>query len=153
METVFRKEIKYLISRGEAMILQQKLDSIMERDIHGENGRYFIRSQYYDSIDDQDLWDNLDGMYEKRKIRLRIYSLNDLSAKLEFKCKNGFDGVKYSIPISREQALRMEQGDASFLLEYETELAMRLYLRITQGCYRPKDDHRLSEAGICLSCR
>ena len=40
------------------MILQQKLDSIMERDIHGENGRYFIRSQYYDSIDDQDLWDN-----------------------------------------------------------------------------------------------
>lgn len=54
METVFRKEIKYLISRREAMILQQKLDGIMERDIHGENGRYFIRSQYYDSIDDQD---------------------------------------------------------------------------------------------------
>ena len=77
-------------------------------------------------------------MYEKRKIRLRIYSLSDLSAKLEFKCKNGSDGVKYSIPVSREQALRMEQGDASFLLEYETELAMRLYLRITQGCYRPK---------------
>lgn len=138
METVFRKEIKYLISRREAMILQQKLDGIMERDIHGENGRYFIRSQYYDSIDDQDLWDNLDGMYEKRKIRLRIYSLSDLSAKLEFKCKNGSDGVKYSIPVSREQALQMEQGDASFLLEYETELAMRLYLRITQGCYRPK---------------
>ena len=130
METVFRKEIKYLISRRDAMFLQQKLDGIMERDIHGENGRYFIRSQYYDSIDDQDLWDNLDGMYEKRKIRLRIYSLNDLSAKLEFKCKNGSDGVKYSIPVSREQALRMEQGDASFLLEYETELAMRLYLRI-----------------------
>lgn len=138
MEIVFRKEIKYLISRREAMILQQKLDGIMERDIHGENGRYFIRSQYYDSIDDQDLWDNLDGMYEKRKIRLRIYSLSDLSAKLEFKCKNGSDGVKYSIPVSREQALRMEQGDASFLLEYEAELAMKLYLRITQGCYRPK---------------
>lgn len=46
--------------------------------------------------------------------------------------------MKYSIPVSREQALQMEQGDASFLLEYETELAMRLYLRITQGCYRPK---------------
>lgn len=46
METVFRKEIKYLISRREAMILQQKLDGIMERDIHGDNGRYFIRSQY-----------------------------------------------------------------------------------------------------------
>ena len=30
METVFRKEIKYLIGRREAMILQQKLDGIME---------------------------------------------------------------------------------------------------------------------------
>ena len=138
METVFRKEIKYLISHREAMRLQQKLDGMMERDVHGDHGRYFIRSQYYDSIDDQDLWDNLDGMYEKRKIRLRIYSLSDVSAKLEFKCKNGLDGVKYSLPISRAEALRMEQGDASFLLDYETELAMRLYLRITQGCYRPK---------------
>ena len=138
METVFRKEIKYLIDRKSSIILQQKLDTIMERDIHGENGRYFIRSQYYDSIDDRDLWDNLDGIYEKRKIRLRIYSLSDTTVKLEFKCKNGVDGVKYSIPISREEALRMEQGDASFLLNYETELAMRLYLRITRGCYRPK---------------
>ena len=102
METVFRKEIKYLISRREAMILQQKLDGIMERDIHGENGSYFIRSQYYDSIDDQDLWDNLDGVYEKRKIRLRIYSLSALSAKLEFKCKNGSDGVKYSLPVTSD---------------------------------------------------
>ena len=32
----------------------------------------------------------------------------------------------------------MEQGDASFLLGYDSELAMRLYLRISQGCYRPK---------------
>lgn len=62
METVFRKEMKYLISHREAMILQQKLDGIMERDTHGDHGRYFIRSQYYDSIDDQDLWDNLDGI-------------------------------------------------------------------------------------------
>ena len=138
METVFRKEIKYLISRRTSIILQQKLDRIMERDTHGDDGRYFIRSQYYDSIDDQDLWDNLDGLYEKRKIRLRIYSLQDTSVKLEFKCKNGADGVKYSLPIKREEALKMEQGDTSFLLDYNTELAMRLYLRITQGCYRPK---------------
>ena len=70
METVFRKEIKYLISRRTALWLQQRLDPIMERDSHGDQGQYFIRSQYYDSLDDRDLWDNLDGLYEKRKIRL-----------------------------------------------------------------------------------
>ncbi len=138
METVFRKEIKYLIDHRTSLLLQQRLDQIMRRDAQGNNGNYFIRSQYYDSIEDSDLWDNLDGLYEKRKIRLRIYSLEDTTVKLEYKCKNGSDGVKYSLPISREEALRMEQGDASFLLNYNSELAIRLYLRITQGCYRPK---------------
>lgn len=138
METVFRKELKYLINRRTSMILQRKLDPIMERDVHGENGCYFIRSQYYDSIEDTDLWDNLDGVCEKRKIRLRIYSLDDISVKLEYKCKNGIDGIKYSLPIKRKEALCMENGDASFLLSYDSELATRLYLRITQGCYRPK---------------
>jgi hypothetical protein len=138
LETVFRKELKYLINRRTAMILQQKLDPIMERDAHGENGCYFIRSQYYDSIGDTDLWDNLDGVCEKRKIRLRIYSLDDKRVKLEYKCKNGVDGIKYSLPIKRKEARCMEEGDASFLLSYDSELATRLYLRITQGCYRPK---------------
>ena len=112
METVFRKEIKYLIDRKSSIILQQKLDTIMERDVHGENGRYFIRSQYYDSIDDRDLWDNLDGIYEKRKIRLRIYSLSDTTVKLEFKCKNGMDGVKYS------PELRNRTGHASVFADH-----------------------------------
>ena len=138
METVFRKEIKYLLPLDKAMLLQRSLENVMQRDQHGDNGSYFIRSQYYDSLDDQDLGDNLAGLYEKRKIRLRIYSLADSTAKLEYKCKNGLDGVKYSMSISREEALRMEQGDISFLLEYNTDLAMRLYLRMTQSCYRPK---------------
>ena len=67
METVFRKEIKYLISHREYDSSTEAGWHYGKRDIHGENGRYFIRSQYYDSIDDQDLWDNLDGMYEKKE--------------------------------------------------------------------------------------
>ena len=122
---------------------------VMEKDTHGKEGAYFIRSQYYDSLYDSDLRDNLDGMYEKRKIRLRIYSLSDEIVKLEYKCKNGSDGIKYSLPIKREEALRMEQGDMDFLLKYDNELALRLYMRMTEGCYRPKtiiDYNRLAFA-------
>ena len=43
MNTVFRKEIKYLIPRYSALSLQRKLDKIMERDQHGDQGNYFIR--------------------------------------------------------------------------------------------------------------
>ncbi len=138
METVFRKELKYLIDHKTSLLLQQELSKIMHRDAQGDNGCYFIRSQYYDSLQDNDLWDNLDGLYEKSKIRLRIYSLNATTVKLEYKCKNGDNGVKYSLPITREEALRMEQGDVSFLLNYDSELATRLFLRMNQGCYRPK---------------
>ena len=83
MNTVFRKEIKYLIPRCSALSLQRKLDKIMERDSHGDQGNYFIRSQYFDSLYDRDLADNLDGVYHKRKIRLRIYGLDAPVAKLE----------------------------------------------------------------------
>ena len=138
MNTVFRKEIKYLIPRYSALSLQRELDKIMERDQHGDHGNYFIRSQYFDSLYDRDLADNLDGLYDKRKIRLRVYGLDAPVAKLEYKCKNGEDSVKYSLTIPREEALQMEQGDISFLLHYDQELATRLYLRMTEGVYRPK---------------
>lgn len=149
MRTVFRKEIKYLIPRGTALSLERRLREVMERDTHGDDGNYFIRSQYYDSVYDRDLADNLDGLYEKRKIRLRIYDLDTSMVKLEYKCKNGLDGVKYSMDISREEALQMEQGDISFLLDYDNELAMHLWARMTEGYYRPKiivDYHRLAFA-------
>lgn len=138
MHTVFRKELKYILPRKTAFQIQQKIAKIMEKDAYGKNGTYFIRSQYYDSIDDRDLKDNLDGVYVKRKIRLRIYDLDSSSVKLEYKCKNGMDGAKYSMSISREDALRMQEGDFSFLLEKKDEFALRLYLRMTEGIYRPK---------------
>jgi len=138
MITVFRKEIKYIIPRRAALSLEEELGKVMQRDSHGDNGNYFIRSQYYDSAYDRDLWDNLDGMYEKRKIRLRIYDLHTNSVKLEYKCKNGQDGVKFSMDISKEEALGMERGDVSFLLDYDNELALRLWVRMTEGFYRPK---------------
>lgn len=136
--TVFRKEIKYIIPRRDALAIQAVLDKIMSRDRNGDNGNYYIRSQYYDSIYDRDLADNLDGLYEKRKIRLRVYSPDDKTAKLEYKCKNGADGVKYSLTIPREDAMRMEQGDFSFLLGRSEALAIRLYMRLTEGAYTPK---------------
>lgn len=138
MQTVFRKEIKYMIPVEQMRSLEKKLDIFMIRDSNGINGKYVVRSQYYDSMTDQDLRDNLDGVEEKRKIRLRIYSSDDQKAKLEYKCKSGSDGVKYSITISREEAELMENQNYEFLLNYKDTLASRLYAKMTQNIYRPK---------------
>jgi len=93
---------------------------------------------YFDSHSDSDLFDVLDGLMEKRKIRLRIYSVDSSSVKLEYKCKSGDNGRKMALIISREEALRMIDGDYSFLLAKRDSLAIKLYSRLKTGGYRPK---------------
>lgn len=138
MKTVFRKEIKYIINKVDFLRIRKHLDVLMEKDKNGYNGTYMIRSQYYDSIGNQDLYDNLDGVMEKRKIRLRIYSTDAKYVKLEYKCKSNMDGKKYSLNITREEAMMMERHRYDFLLNHKEELAKTLYLRMMQGGYTPK---------------
>lgn len=138
MKIVFRKEIKYKVSKIQFLRLRKHLDALMEKDKNGYNGTYVVRSQYYDSIGNQDLYDNLDGVMEKRKIRVRIYSTDAKSAKLEYKCKSNTDGKKYSLSITREEAILMENHHYGFLLNHEEDLAKKLYVRMKQGGYAPK---------------
>ena len=138
MEEIFRKEIKYVISKIEFLKIKKQLDLLMIKDTHGKNGTYFVRSQYYDSLKNQDLYDNLDGLMEKRKIRLRLYSLETENLKLEYKCKSNRDSKKYSINISKEDALEIEKGNYEVLLNNENDLSKTIYLRLMQGGYKPK---------------
>ena len=138
MTSVLRKEIKYLISRIEFLRLKKHLDLLMKKDTHGIDGKYMIRSQYYDSIRDQDLNDNLDGIMEKRKIRLRTYSFDAKMIKLEYKCKSGTDGSKHFVWVTRDEALMMERGKYDFLLYHDEDLANILYLKMIQGGYKAK---------------
>lgn len=138
MLTVFRKEIKYIIPAEQFLHMEKQLDCIMQRDPYGNNGTYQIRSQYFDSVNDQDLQDNLSGVMEKRKIRTRIYGLQDQTVKLEYKCKSGNDSVKHSLLISRQEAEEMEKHNYHFLIRRPEELASFLYTKMMRGAYRPK---------------
>lgn len=137
MLTTFRKEIKFVIPVEMFVAMEGELEAVMIRDHNGINGTYQVRSQYFDSIRNQDLMDNLDGVMEKRKIRTRIYSPDDQSAKLEYKCKSGTDGAKYSIIISRYEAIDLENENYSFLSKRPEEIARFLYLKMIQNVYHP----------------
>ncbi|MCR5100760.1 MAG: polyphosphate polymerase domain-containing protein [Butyrivibrio sp.] len=139
MNTSLRKEIKYVLSLEQALKLRRYLEQFLHKDENsGENGIYRIRSQYYDSMFDRDLQDNLDGVLEKRKIRIRIYDTSSETAKLEYKCKSGSDGVKKVITISRDEVVMMENGNYNFLSERDDELAIFLHQKMISGIYRPK---------------
>lgn len=138
MTDVNRQEIKYILPLEKLAALQNKLDGLMERDGHGNRGEYMVRSQYYDSLKDGDLFDNLNGVMEKRKIRVRIYDAEAEAAKLEYKCKSGNVSRKFSLSINRQEAILMEQGNWEWMLDHPEELAGYLYGKAVREVYIPR---------------
>lgn len=81
VKQVFRKEIKYVILKSEFYRIRKHLDVLMKKDKHCDIDGYMVRSLYFDSLYNRDLYDTLDGNMEKQKIRLRIYSIQPSSLK------------------------------------------------------------------------
>jgi hypothetical protein len=134
---VLRKEIKYAVPLLMFARIRQKLDAVMTPDANGGYGGYRVRSLYFDSVYDTCLTDNLDGLLKKSKIRLRLYRHDDARIKLEHKRKYGSDGDKAALSVDRAQARAMMICDYGFLGAWEEPLAREMYLRLTQGAYRP----------------
>lgn len=137
--SVYRHEIKYLISKQDTQALSLRLDKLLERDTHALSDSYIVRSLYFDSINNRDYATKLAGTQIRRKIRLRIYSADARKAKLEVKHKNGNLQHKVSLWISREDAKALCQGDYSILIPYFSisQDAAAIYTMMTSGCYRP----------------
>ena len=134
---VMRSETKYLISRRDAMQIKEKLLAVMKPDSFSENGSYTVRSLYFDTPDLSDMFDKDLGAYSRRKIRLRIYDVNQENAKLELKEKRGSVQRKRSVWVTRAMCERLKNGDLSVLLNRGNEFLDEMYLLMTLNVYRP----------------
>ena len=74
----YRNEWKYNLTNQQLAMINNRLDKIMDRDSHGDNGRYVIHSLYFDDHNDESLRDTASGYYKRYKYRIRFYD-NDLS--------------------------------------------------------------------------
>ena len=104
MNEVLRQEKKFAINIADGVVLGGRLGAVMHADAHNGAQGYTIRSLYFDTPDDQDFTDKIDGLELRRKIRLRIYSPQSDFAMLEMKQKEG--------PYQRKRSLRLRRGDA-----------------------------------------
>lgn len=138
MLKVLRSEIKYLITLDEYYRFKDKLGKLMLQDGHNGADGYSIRSLYFDTVHDRDLFEKLDGLELRRKLRLRCYSSTDAGAKLELKQKQNTQQLKRSLNMSRENAMRLNRGDFSVLLEYSEPFALECYGLIQTRVYRPR---------------
>lgn len=137
MLSVLRSEMKYWISYRDSLLLQAELEKLLMPDKYSQDGFYRVKSLYFDTANQKDYLDKLDGIEDRKKIRMRIYDESGDVVKLECKRKSGTLQQKEGILLSREDAVRCMDGDYGVLLDYPEELARRLYCDMTLGCYRP----------------
>lgn len=134
---VGRREQKYYMKTADALKLQRELNVLLARDSHSKKGAYRVKSLYFDSYANRDYFEKLGGFEKRKKIRLRIYDEDSETVKLELKEKQGEYQHKYSLPLSRQEARRMMNGDYGILLARQEETACRIYNILRQGGYRP----------------
>lgn len=136
---VYRHEEKYFISKVRAYELSLLLKSYMKADEHTQpGGTYWIRSLYFDNHNNTDYWDKQIGIWERKKLRLRIYNLSADSVKLELKNKYGIYMLKESATISSNDARLLIAGETSNLLKYDSIVASKVYYLMHGALYQPR---------------
>ena len=126
----FRHEVKHEISNHDMLILRQRLRAVMQPDSHAVNGKYEIRSLYFDNLEDKALREKLDGVKIREKYRIRLYNHDHSIISLERKFKHGSLGYKTSANLTLEQAQAIADGDVEWMSRSNDEVILGFYTRI-----------------------
>lgn len=121
----------------------------MHEDRHNGPQGYAIRSLYFDTPDDQDFRDKVDGLELRRKIRLRTYSPQAGFAMLEMKQKQGPYQRKRSLRLPREEAESLCRGDYGVLLRHGDPFAARVFRTDALPLLPPEGGGGVPEDGLC----
>jgi hypothetical protein len=126
----FRHEWKHEINVSDMIALRQRLRTVAKPDIHAVNGKYTIRSLYFDSLSDKALREKLDGVNLREKFRLRYYNGDASVIHLEKKSKCNGLGRKQTAVLTCEQVQGILSGGGEWMMEQENELVRELYCKI-----------------------
>lgn len=112
--THFRHEFKYAEPEIRLKASELRLSSFVKKDPHaGEKGFYSIRSLYFDDYFDSFLNENISGVDEREKWRIRIYDRSADFISLERKSRKSDLIAKDSCSIDRETYDAILKGKAS----------------------------------------
>ena len=133
-----RHELKYYLNNTQLEGLIHKLSFLLPLDRHSKTNRsYKVRSLYFDSIDDECLYEKQSGILQRKKVRLRTYDDRSM-AKFEIKRKNGQLVRKDSVTVDIEDAKQICAGNYGLLLKYEDPILNEIYTIFSMSTYKPK---------------
>lgn len=133
-----RHEWKHEISYGDMLVLRQRLSAVMKRDVHAVDGKYMIRSLYFDNASDKALREKVDGVNIREKFRIRYYNNDTSLIHLEKKSKVNGLCLKDSATLTKEQAQAIANGDYDWVVESGVPLVQELYSKMMSQGLRPK---------------
>lgn len=134
----YRHEWKHEITYTDMLVLSRRLSYIMKRDVHTVDGKYFIRSLYFDNAADKALREKYDGVNIREKFRIRYYNNDTTFINLEKKSKVNNLCLKESAPISFEQAQEILDGEYMCIKDSKVSLIRELYGKMMSEGLRPK---------------
>ena len=134
----FRHEWKHEISYSDMVALRHRLGAVMQRDSNAVDGKYFIRSLYFDNAADKALREKLDGVNNREKFRIRYYNLDTTVIHLEKKSKCNGLGNKEMTPLTADEAQQIVNGSWEWMKDADRPLVQELYSKMQSQGLRPK---------------
>ncbi len=135
-----RHELKYYLNPVQSDKVLLQLSALMEMDKNCiDQEGYRVRSLYFDSINDECLYQKQSGSLLRNKIRLRTYNVDtDNVVKFEIKRKYGQTVRKDSVLISKEDAMEVCDGNYAVLLNKDSPILNEIYTTFVTKLYKPK---------------
>ena len=130
MEKHYRHEWKHEITYMDMLCIRQRLRAVARSDPHAADGKYLIRSLYFDNAKDKALREKVDGVNMREKFRIRYYNGDTSLIHLEKKSKVNGLGTKYSADLTKEEAQAIVDGDIDWMLGCGRPLVEELYCKM-----------------------
>ncbi len=134
-----RHEIKHTINLSDYYTLRARLRAVAKHDKNaGPDGKYKIRSLYFENIFDKALREKVDGVNVREKFRIRYYNDDPSFIRLEKKSKiNGLCN-KLSTVVTKKQCLSIINGNLEWMVKSEDPLLVELYSKMHYQLLKPK---------------
>ena len=136
-DTHYRHEWKHVINMADLAAIRARLRAVAEPDPHAVDGRYLIRSLYFDDARDKALREKIDGVNMREKFRIRYYNYDTSVIHLEKKSRRNGLGTKYSSSLSREEAQAIVGGDLDWMMDSGKPLVQELYCKMRSQRLQP----------------
>lgn len=124
-------EFKYLLPPSMLSLVEKEVQRFLARDKYaGKKGFYIVNSLYFDSADLRCYWAKFDGLYNRKKYRLRFYNNQN---KLFFEIKR-----KRGDLFFKQRSLLHQPSDKKFFLPFQSKSLLN---RLNSSSFRTEVIH------------